>query len=105
MRVLMYTATFLVRECTSPYVIGCSWFIPRGLKACAFLVLPAPQLWHVGPVIADHEFVIGQIEGLPRPFLAFEPRIACLAPGFAPLEEVLEGGSHIYERALDRTLG
>ena len=56
-------------------------------------------------MIANGEFIIGQIERWARVFLALELGIAGLPSSCAPLEEVLEGGCHIHESALHRALG
>ena len=75
------------------------------LKAEGLGHIHSPQFWDIHPMIANGEFIIGQIERWARVFLALELGIAGLASSFAPLEEVLEGGCHIHESALHRALG
>ena len=62
------------------------------------------ELWDIDPVVAYGEFIVGQIKGLPRTFLALEARVARLAACFTALEEIFEGCRDIHEGPLDGTL-
>ena len=74
-------------------------------EAQGFSHIHPPQLWHVDPVITYGEFIIGQIEGLARAFLALALGIAGLTACFAPLKEVLEGRGHIHKGPFNGALG
>src|ERR1700674_1217745 len=54
-------------------------------------------------MVANRKLVIGQIKRGFAPFFAFELGLADLAPGFAPLKEVLEGGGNIFEFPFNST--
>ena len=62
------------------------------------------QFGNLDPVIADGEFIVGQVKRLPGTFLAFELGIAYRPSTFAPLKKVMESSGYIHERALNRTL-
>src|SRR5437588_3367846 len=64
-----------------------------------------PELRHLNPVIAEGEFIVGQIERLPRAFLALELGIAHFVASFATRKEVFEGGGKIHKRTFHRALG
>src|ERR1700694_6025155 len=55
-------------------------------------------------MVANRKLVIGQIKRGFASFFAFEFGVADLAPGFALLKAVLEGGGNIFECPFNSTL-